>query len=193
MSQSTSRIIQQSSLFLLFMTLLTGVFYPLLIWGIDLLLFKKKSLGELIEVDGQVRGARNIGQKFSSNWYFWGRPSAIDYKAESSGASQLAPTASLLKENIAKYAELYEKTEKDIPPELILSSGSGLDPHISPQAALFQLPRVMHARNVEDSEKVKIEALIKKLSEEADLGLFGRKRINVLMLNIELDKVLKKI
>jgi K+-transporting ATPase ATPase C chain len=175
-------------------TLITGVLYPLFITGIVQLLFPDKANGSLILDKHEIIGSKLIGQHFDSTIYFWSRPSAIDYNPLPSGGSNFGPTSSKLK-------ELFNKRKKDfiesnhiykgqtVPGDMLFASASGLDPHISPAAALAQVERISRARQFNESRKMELINLIQNLIEEPQLGIFGNERINVLILNLGLDKM----
>jgi potassium-transporting ATPase KdpC subunit len=176
---------------LLMLTLVTGVIYPLAITGIAQLLFPDQANGSLILVDGQVRGSTLIGQPFDDPGYFWSRPSATSpfpYNAAASSGSNLGPSNPVLKEVIqARIIALKEADPSNIlpiPVDLVTASGSGLDPHISPAAAYYQLPRVARLRNL--SEDL-LASLVAQYTEPAQFGFLGEPRVNVLLLNIALD------
>lgn len=162
--------------------LLTAVAYPLLIIGIGTFFFPAQSSGNLLYHNDQVIGARRIGQAFTNDKYFWPRPSANQYDATASGGSNLGPTS-------AKLLQLVKERKAhlgggDIPPDLLFASGSGLDPHITPEAAQFQVERVAKARNLDPQ---KVSDLVDKSSDKLLWRYFGYKRINVLLLNLALD------
>jgi potassium-transporting ATPase KdpC subunit len=173
---------------LLVMTILTGIFYPFFITGVSQLIFPAKANGSLLIKDGKIAGSELIGQKFDSSVYFWSRPSAINYNPIPSAASNLGPTSDRLKKQVAERRVLF--TEKNlitdttaIPREMIFASGSGLDPHISPEAALMQINRIAKARNLNDLQKRQLINLVNSLAEYPQFGIFGENRINVLQLN----------
>jgi potassium-transporting ATPase KdpC subunit len=178
----------------LWMTFVTGIAYPLLITMIAQTAMKDKASGGLISANGKTVGAKLIAQKFESNKYFWARPSSIDYNPLPSGGSNLGPTSIALKKAIDERKAAIVKAQGTlkgpIPSELLFSSGSGLDPHISPATAHFQVDRVAKARNMNDqSSKDKINELIEKLTEKRRFGILGNSVVNVLELNIALDKL----
>ncbi|MCK9279659.1 MAG: potassium-transporting ATPase subunit KdpC [Melioribacteraceae bacterium] len=171
--------------------ILFGIMFPVLIFLIGLL-FPSQSKGIPIYQDNKLVGYENIGQYFYSDKYFWGRPSEVNYNAKSAGASNKGPTNPeylVQVENRIKEFLLINPTIKreQIPSDLVTGSGSGLDPHISSQAALIQIERVAKARNIIDREK--ILKLVNNNIEEPLLGIFGPKNINVLKLNMALDKL----
>ncbi len=182
---------KQAFLLLLIFSLLTGVIYPLAITGIAQLVFPTQANGSLIYRNDKPVGSSLIGQQFTDAKYFWSRPSAtspIGYNAESSGGSNLGPTnpdlAKAVQERIAVLQKADPGNKQPIPVDLITSSASGLDPHISPAAADYQIARVAKARGMD--EKV-VRQLIAKYTEGRTFGLLGEPRVNVVELNLELD------
>ena len=177
------KVILQSIRIYLVITLLTGVIYPLTMTGVAQLLFSKQANGSRIIENGKLVGSDLIAQKFESPKYFWPRPSAADYATVASGASNKGPTSADLKKSIE---ERREKFGTDAPVDLLTASGSGLDPHISPEAARLQIPRVAAARNMSIQ---KISELVDQTIEQPQLGFLGEPRINVLLLNCALDQL----
>jgi K+-transporting ATPase ATPase C chain len=196
--------IRPALVILIGLTLLTGLAYPLAMTGIAGALFPTQAQGSLIERDGKVVGSSLIGQEFKEDKYFHGRPSvttAADpndatktvpapYNAANSSGSNLGPTSKALSdrmtEDVAKLKA--ENPSMPVPADLVTSTGSGLDPHISPDAALFQIPRVAKARNLpEDS----VRKLVNDNVEGRFAGLLGEPRVNVLALNLALDRAAK--
>jgi potassium-transporting ATPase KdpC subunit len=180
--------------FLLSMIILTGIIYPLMMTGVAQVIFPEKANGSLIVKDGKLIGSRLIGQKFDSIIYFSSRPSAIDYNPVPSSGSNLGPTSDKLKmqltERRKEFATLNSvKDSTKIPVEMLFASGSGLDPHISPEAALIQLNRVVASRNYNDIQKKKILEIIQNLVENPQFSLLGDPRINVFELNLAMDKM----
>lgn len=178
--------------FLITMTLLTGVIYPLLMTGIAQLSFPSKANGSLIKKDSKIVGSELIGQKFDSIIYFWSRPSAIGYNPVPSGSSNLGPTSNTLRKQVAIRRKLFAGMNSvtnplNIPKEMIFASGSGLDPHISPESALLQVDRISKARKFDNNQKEKLFKKIKDLTEAPQYLILGEERINVLLLNLELD------
>lgn len=176
---------------LVIMTVLTGLFYPLAITGMAQLLFPDQANGSLIVRDGRVIGSKLIGQYFDKPEYFWGRPSAtapFPYNAAASGGSNLGPTNPALIEAVkARVAALRAAdpgNELPIPVDLVTASGSGLDPHISPAAALYQLKRVSRARGLDDDSVLR---LVTQHTEGRQFGFLGESRVNVLELNLALN------
>lgn len=179
----------------LWMSFLTGIAYPSLITVIAQLTMYQKANGNFININGKTIGALLIGQKFESDKYIWPRPSAVDYNPLPSGGSNLGPTSAVLKKVVedrkAKILKVYNLTEKDkIPSELLFASGSGLDPHISPATARFQISRVIKARGWDEAVyNEKITKLIHDLTEHRRFHLFGPPCVNVLKLNLALDEL----
>ncbi len=173
------------------LTILTGVAYPLLITGIAQLTMMPQANGSFINVDGKKVGSSLIGQSFTKDKYFWGRPSAVNYNPLPSGGSNLGPTSLALKKAVADRKAVIQKTphsSQDIPSELLFASGSGLDPHISPAAAYFQMERIIKARGLNEVEgKKMLTKLIEESTQKRRFGLFGEPVVNVLQLNLALD------
>jgi potassium-transporting ATPase KdpC subunit len=171
---------------------LTGLAYPLAMTGAARVLFPRQAAGSLVTDDaGKVVGSRLIGQAFTDPEYFQGRPSAAGngYDATSSGGSNLGATSAKLRDraraDVARLQKENPEAAAPVPGELVTASGSGLDPHLSPAAARWQIPRVARARNI---ARERIEATLQESIEGRDLGLFGEPTINVLMLNLTLDR-----
>lgn len=172
------------------LTILTGLLYPLAMTGIAQALFSKGANGSLIVKDGKVIGSELIGQKFEGDRYFWSRPSAIDYNPQPSGGTNLAPTALKLKEQAEKQKVRLQGTVNvpssgNLPLEMIFASGSGLDPEISPEGASLQVERILKARGIAESD---LRTLIAAHTKHRQLGFLGEKRVNVLELNLALDR-----
>lgn len=177
----------------LWLTILTGVIYPILLTVIAQVAMKERADGRIVRSQDKAIGAELIGQKFTSDKYFWGRPSANDYNALASGGSNLSPTSKMLHQLVEERASHYEKGQIQIPSELLFASGSGLDPHITIKAALFQVDRIIKARKLNEKEgRVTLETLIHKNTSKNILSFFGPDYVNVLMLNISLDEATAK-
>jgi len=164
------------------MFLVTGVMYPLLVTGIAHLTMPKKARGNLISYQGRLIGSSLIAQKFTEDKYFWPRPSAVDYQPLPSGGSNLGPTSALLKKEIERRRAAY--FNREVPSDLLFASGSGLDPHLTFVAVSFQATRVAEARHMEIQ---RIRELIDSLMSKRFLGILGDKYINILELNLALD------
>jgi len=178
-------------LMLVVLTLLTGVAYPLFVTGIAQGLFARQANGSLIEKAGKTAGSELIGQPFSGPKYFWGRPSAtgpVPYNAAASSGSNLGPTNPALREAVQARIAALEAVDPDnprpIPVDLVTTSASGLDPHISPASAEYQIGRVARARGLDVAA---VRALVPRHTEGRQLGVLGEVRVNVLSLNLALD------
>ena len=198
------REIRPAIILLLLLTLITGLAYPLAMTAIAGVIFPKQAEGSLIERDGKVVGSALIGQEFKDDKYFHGRPSATSapdpadssktvsapYNAANSGGSNLGPTskalADRLKEDVEKLKA--ENPQVAVPVDLVTTSASGLDPDISPEAALFQVPRVASARKLPEAQ---VRQLVTEHSLGRMAGLLGEPRVNVLTLNLALDRAAK--
>ena len=176
----------------LFLTLtgITGILYPGAVTAVAQLLFADKAHGSMIRQGDEIRGSHLIGQNFTSPAYFLPRPSASGYSALASGASNQGATSASLKRTVeARRRNLAKKISGPLPADLLLASGSGLDPHISPQAALLQAPHVARARQLSEEQETELEGLVRRHIEGPQLGVFGAARVNVLELNMETDLV----
>jgi K+-transporting ATPase ATPase C chain len=196
------REIRSAIVVLVALTLIIGLAYPLAMTGIAQALFPRQAQGSLIERNGAVVGSELIGQQFESDKYFHGRPSATTapdpndatktvpapYNAANSGASNLGPSNKALIDRVQADIDKLkqENPSMPVPIDLVTTSGSGLDPHISPEAALFQVPRIAKARNRPDG---RIRQLVADHTEGRLFGLLGEPRVNVLLLNLALDQL----
>jgi K+-transporting ATPase ATPase C chain len=198
------REIRPAIVLVIALTLITGLVYPLVMTGIAGVLFPNQAQGSLMEVDGKMVGSALIGQEFTSDKYFHGRPSATTapdpndstktvpapYNAANSGGSNLGPTNKVLVDRVKADVDKLkqENPSAAVPIDLVTTTGSGLDPHISPEGALFQVPRVAKARNVSEDQ---VRQLVNDHVEGRFLGLLGEPRVNVLGLNVALDAATK--
>jgi potassium-transporting ATPase KdpC subunit len=197
--------IRPAILILIVLTLITGLAYPLAMTAIAGVIFPKQAQGSLIERDGKVVGSALIGQEFKDDKYFHGRPSATTapdpndstktvpapYNAANSGGSNLGPTSKALADRVKEDVDKLkaENPNADVPIDLVTTSASGLDPDISPEAALFQVPRVAKARNMPED---RVRALVNENTQGRLAGLLGEPRVNVLELNLALDAAAPK-
>jgi K+-transporting ATPase ATPase C chain len=196
-----SREIRPAIVLIVALTLITGLVYPLVMTGLAQVLFPSRANGSMIEKDGKVIGSALIGQVFAEDKYFHGRPSATNtpdpkdatktvdapYNAANSGGSNLGPTNKALIDRVKGDVDKLkaENASEPVPIDLVTTSGGGLDPHITPQAALFQVPRVAKARNMPED---RVRQLVNQNVEGRTLGLLGEPRVNVLALNLALDR-----
>jgi K+-transporting ATPase ATPase C chain len=172
---------------------LLGLLYPLAVTGVARALFPRRAAGSIVlDGTGKPVGSELLAQGFSSPAYFQPRPSAAGdkgYDPMASGGSNLGPTSMKLRDraaaDVARLRAENPSAPAPVPADLVTTSGSGLDPHVSPASALWQVPRVAHARGVSDS---RVRALVEDATEERDLGILGEPRVNVLMLNLSLDR-----
>jgi len=186
-----SKLLRQSFVLLLLMTVITGVLYPLAATGLAQLIFPQQASGSLIVRNGKPVGSVLIGQSFTDPKYFWGRPSATApnaYNAGASSGSNLGPTNPALteavKQRIAALRAADPGNQALVPVDLVTASGSGLDPEISPAAAQYQLARVARARGLDPA---RVQALVNACTRGRQFGLLGEPRVNVLQLNLVLD------
>jgi K+-transporting ATPase ATPase C chain len=199
------REIRPAIVLVIALTVITGLVYPLAITGIAGFMFPSQAQGSLIERDGKVVGSALIGQEFTSERYFHGRPSATTapdpqdstktvpkpYNAAGSGGSNLGPTNKVLIDRVSADVDKLKKENPSaaVPLDLVTTSGSGLDPDISPEAASFQVPRIAKARNLSED---RVRQLVNENIERPLVGLIGEPRVNVLALNLALDRVAPK-
>jgi len=193
--------IRPAIVFVVALTIITGLIYPFVMTGVAGVIFPYQAQGSLIERDGKVIGSALIGQEFTGDGYFHGRPSATvapdpndasktvpaPYNAANSGGSNLGPTNKALIERVQGDVDKLkqENPSAAVPIDLVTTSGGGLDPHISPQTAYFQVPRVAKARNMPED---RVRQLVEEHVEGRTLGLLGEPRVNVLALNLALDR-----
>jgi K+-transporting ATPase ATPase C chain len=172
------------------LTLLTGVIYPLAVTGIAQIVFPHQANGSLVVIDGKTYGSELIGQQFDDPKYFWGRLSAVSYNAATSSGSNYGPMNPALMETVQARIDALKAADPNnplpIPVDLVTASGSGLDPHISVAAALYQAGRVASSRGVDEAD---IVGLINQYTEGRQFGIFGEPRVNVLLLNLALDGI----
>jgi potassium-transporting ATPase KdpC subunit len=199
------REIRPAIILLVALTLITGLAYPLVMTAVSGAIFPKQAAGSLIEKDGKVVGSALIGQEFKDDKYFHGRPSATTapdpadstktvpapYNAANSGGSNLGPTSKALNDRVKEDVEKLkaENPQSAVPIDLVTTSASGLDPDISPEGALFQVPRVAKARNMPED---RVRELVTQNTQNRFAGLLGEPRVNVLALNLALDAATSK-
>ncbi len=185
------KIIRQSIVMLVLLTLVTGIVYPLLVTGIAQAIFPRAANGSVIEQNGRAVGSTLIGQPFSDPKYFWSRPSATSpfaYNSAASSGSNLGPTNSALTDAVKQRIEALRAADPGntapVPVDLVTASGSGLDPHISPAAAEYQVARVARVRGISIDA---VRTLVAGATEGREFGVLGEPRVNVLALNLALD------
>lgn len=205
------KILKKSILISMVLMILCGFIYPLAMTGISQLILNKKANGSIIVVDGKEVGSELIGQSFTDSKFFKGRVSSVNYNTYtaddtkpdnngkvsyggvSSGSQNLAPSNKALQERVEKDIEDFLKShpgvkKEDIPTDLLTSSGSGLDPNISPESAKIQIPTVSKASGISEED---LQKIVDKYTEGKSLGIFGQSRVNVLKVNLEIDSILK--
>jgi K+-transporting ATPase ATPase C chain len=175
------------------MILFTGIIYPLFVTFVAQVVFPHQANGSLIESEGKFLGSELIGQQFDQEGYFWGRPSATQpspYNGSASSGSNYGPSNEELLVNIQKRIEALKKSDPEnsmpIPVDLVTYSASGLDPHISRAAALYQVPRVARQRHISEGE---LQEMVNRFTEGRQFGFLGEPRVNVLRLNLSLDEI----
>ena len=183
------KLLMQSIKQTIFWTVLAGILYPLAITGIAQVAFPRQANGSLIEQGGKIVGSELLAQQFTGEKYFWPRPSAGSYATVPSGASNYGPTSKKLQDAVNGYADALRKAhhlpaDAPVPADLVFTSASGLDPHISPEAAQFQIGRVAAARGMSLDE---LKPLVDRFVEPPQWGFLGQARVNVLKLNLALD------
>ena len=184
-------LIRPAIVLFLVLTVITGLIYPLVVTGVAQVLFPQQANGSLIVKNGQAVGSQLIGQPFDDPKYFWGRPSAtgpFPYNAAASSGSNLGPSNPALTDAVKARMDTLKAADpantQPIPVDLVTSSASGLDPHISPAAADYQVARVAHTRGLDESA---VRQLVAQYTQGRDLGVLGEPRVNVLELNLALD------
>jgi K+-transporting ATPase ATPase C chain len=178
----------------LILTILTGIIYPLFITGTAQLFFPAKANGSFLFSRGKAVGSELIGQQFDSAGYFTSRPSAISYNPLPSGGSNYGLTNIKLRNQVEERKQQFISSNQlslktEVPSEMFFASASGLDPHISPKAALLQVNRIAKSRHFNEAQKEELKNDLKRSIIPPQFGLFGEHRVNVLMLNINLDKI----
>ncbi|HKT26895.1 potassium-transporting ATPase subunit KdpC [Dyella sp.] len=191
-----SRLIRNAVSMLLLMTLITGIAYPLVVTGVAQVLFPHQANGSLVEKNGKPIGSELIGQSFDDPRYFWGRPSATapqPYNGTASNGSNLGPSNPSLRDQVQQRIDALRKADPDntapVPADLVMASGSGLDPQISPAAAQYQMARVARVRHLSVAQ---VQDLVARFTQARQLGFLGEPRVNVLALNLALDTVQNK-
>jgi len=183
------KLLIQSIMLTIVFTVITGVVYPLVMTGVAQVAFKDRANGSLIVRNGEVVGSELIAQQFTGDKYFWPRPSAGSYATVPSGASNLGPTSAALQSNVVNNLKAFRDGNKlpadaPVPADMVFTSASGLDPHISPEAARLQISRVAAART---ADVARVTALVENFVEPPQWGFLGQARVNVLKLNVALD------
>lgn len=176
------------------MTVFTGVLYPLFMTLVANIIFPEQATGSLIKINGRIVGSKLIGQNFSSDKYFWPRPSAIGYNPLPSGGSNFGPTSDTLKKLVEMRREHFIHANHLpagtlVPSDMLYASASGLDPDISPKAAELQIGRVARARGFDARQTKELKGLVESHIQRRQLGFLGEPRVNVLLLNVALDSL----
>lgn len=176
------------------LTVLTGLAYPLTVTGVAKALFPRQAEGSLVWRHGKPAGSELLAQAFTEARYFHPRPSAAGFASVPAGASNLGPTSGALRDAVAARAAALRREnglppETPLPPDLLTASGSGLDPHLSPAAAELQINRVATARHFNLEQRARLERLVRESIEPPQFGLLGNARVNVLKLNLEVDRL----
>jgi K+-transporting ATPase ATPase C chain len=166
---------------MLVLTVLLGLLYPAVVWGVGQVVARDQAAGSLVSVNGQVVGSSLIGQRWTGDQWFWGRPSASDYSGDTSGGSNLSGTA--LADEVAKRASAAGLDPTSAPADALTASASGLDPHISPAYAQEQVARIAAARGLTENQ---VAALVAEHTQDRAAGFLGQPRVNVLQLNLAL-------
>jgi potassium-transporting ATPase KdpC subunit len=179
-------------------TVLSGILYPLFVTGMAQIIFPRKANGSLIIIDKNLKGSEIIGQTFDSSIYFASRPSSVSNNPLPSGGSNLGLSNKKLKDLVTERRNHFKKLNMMdsitiIPSEMLFASGSGLDPHISQKAAFLQVEKIVKARNFDTKKSDTLKKIILQITEKPQLGILGMERVNVLLLNMELDKIDEKI
>lgn len=193
-ASSTSSPVVTALRMLLGLTLLTGILYPLLMTFAARAVFPRQANGSLITRNGKAAGSTLLAQKFTNDAYFWPRPSAADYATVPSGASNKGPTAADLEAIVTDRAAAFRAAhdlaaDETVPSDMLFASGSGLDPHVSPEAARLQIERVANARGFTSEQKRRLAALVEQCIEPPQLGFLGKPRVNIVLLNLALDRL----
>lgn len=175
------------------LSLLLGIVYPAVITGISAVCFHEKANGSVILKNDAAIGSELFAQQFDSPQYFYARPSAVGYATVASGSSNQGPTSRLLHDSATarrmRFAAENGVQPQDVPADMLFASGSGLDPHISPEAARLQLNRVAAARGLTGNDIRQLATIVDNAVEQPEFGLFGQARVNVLLLNLAVDKL----
>ena len=188
-------LVRSAVVIFLLLTVVTGLAYPLFVTAIAQVVFPSQANGSLIEPEGKPVGSRLIGQPFQGERYFWGRPSAtgpVAYNAAAGSGAERGPHESRVREAVAKRVETLRAADpgkqEQVPIDLVTSSASGLDPHISPAAALYQVPRIARLAKLEENV---VRNLVERHIEKPTFGMLGESRVNVLQLNLGLEHLAK--